>query len=241
MKTSNKLLVILLINLVLIPTTIMLALSAKVKSGKYVLGMTEYEKEARAAKPISATGLLKLTAPKGAKLECTIHYSDSVYYRKYGSADKRLSVENSGDTLVFSIPSSTAQSKDEDRNEIYLDLFMPFNGLLMLDGATAKLDSVAVDAEIEVAMQNNSILTLGNRERDKNTPLKFASLFVQASNSDLNIPDLTSIEKLVLKLDGKSKLGFGQELQLANLEGTVSSETSVTGPAKWIYLLKPTP
>jgi hypothetical protein len=82
---------------------------------------------------------------------------------------------------------------------------------------------------------------LGNRERDKNTPLKFASLFVQANNSDLNIPDLTSIEKLVLKLDGKSKLGFGQELQLANLEGTVSSETSVTGPAKWIYLLKPTP
>lgn len=68
MKTSNKLLVILLINLVLIPTTIMLALSAKVKSGKYVLGMTEYEKEARAAKPISATGLLKLTAPKGPNL-----------------------------------------------------------------------------------------------------------------------------------------------------------------------------
>ena len=241
MKTSNKLLVILLINLVLIPTTIMLALSAKVNSGKYVLGMTEMEKEARAAKPISNTGLLKLTAPIGTKLECTIHYSDSVYYRKYGSANERLSVENSGDTLVFSLPSSTDASKDEDRNEIYLDLFMPFNGLLMLDGATAKLDSVAADAEIEVAMQNNSILTLGNRERDKNTPLKFASLFVQANNSDLTIPDRTSIEKLVLKLDGQSKLAFGQELQFANLEGTISGETSVNGPAKWFYLLKPTP
>ncbi|GAB2670228.1 hypothetical protein GCM10027036_24740 [Flavihumibacter cheonanensis] len=241
MKTSNKLLVILLINLVLIPTTIMLALSAKVNSGNYVLGMTEMEKEARAAKPISNTGLLKLTAPIGTKLECTIHYSDSVYYRKYGSANERLSVENSGDTLVFSLPASAENSQDEERNEIYLDLFMPFNGLLMLDGATAKLDSVAADAEIEVAMQNNSILTLGNRERDKNTPLKFASLFVQANNSDLTIPDRTFIEKLVLKLDGQSKLAFGQELQLANLEGTISGETSVTGPAKWFYLLKPAP
>lgn len=240
MKTSNKLLVILLINLVLIPTTIMLALSAKVNSGNYVLGMTEMEKEARAAKPISNTGLLKLTAPIGTKLECTIHYSDSVYYRKYGSANGRLSVENSGDTLVFSLP-TVDQGKEEDRNEIYLDLFMPFNGLLMLDGATAKLDSVAADAEIEVAMQNNSILTLGNRERDKNTQLKFASLFVQANNSELTIPDRTSIEKLVLKLDGKSKLGFGEELQLANLEGSISGETSVWGPAKWIYQLKQLP
>ncbi len=241
MKTSNKLLVILLINLVLIPTTIMLALSAKVKSGNYVLGMTEMEKEARAAKPISATGLLKLKAPMGSKLECTIHYSDSVYYRKYGSANERLSVENSGDTLVFSLPASAENSQDEERNEIYLDLFMPFNGLLMLDGATAKLDSVAADAEIEVTMQNNSILSLGNTEKDKNTPLKFASLFVQANNSDLIIPDRTFIEKLVLKLDGQSKLAFGQELQLANLEGTISGETSVTGPAKWFYLLKPAP
>lgn len=240
MKTSNKILLILLANLILIPAALMLALSAKVKSGNYVLGMTEYEKEARAIKPISNTGLLKLTAPEGVQMECTIHYSDSVYYRKYGSAVNNLSVGNSGDTLVFSI-AADADDKHEENTAVHLDLFMPFSGLLMLDGASATLDSVAVDAEIEVAMQNNSMLLLGKGDSGQKSKLKFASLFVEGTNSNLTITDHSAIKKLVLKLGGESKLFFGKELQLDSLDGTVSTASTVSGSAKWIYQLKQLP
>jgi hypothetical protein len=241
MKTSNKILLILLANLILIPAALMLALSAKVKSGNYVLGMTEYEKEARAAKPITNTGFLKLLAPEGTKLACTIYYSDSIYYRKHGSASNQLSVENSGDTLVFSIPSDRKQLPDNDQAEVYLDLFMPFNGLLMLDGAEARLDSVATDARLTIAMENNSTLTLKNEDRDTIFPLKFASLFVQGNNSDINIEGRTSIDKIALQLSGNSALHLGEEISFTSLEGSISGETSVLGPAKWIYQLKQLP
>ncbi len=238
MKTSNKILLILLANLLLIPAALMLALSAKVQSGNYVIGMTEHEKQARALKPITNADFVKISAPEGAKLECTIHYSDSVYYRKYGSNENSLQVERNGDTLHFSV---NKKSGETEQGDIYLDLFIPFRGLLMLDGANARLEKVEEDADIRVQADNNSSFILGKFNEREYTPLKFSSLFVAGNNSTITIPKGTALGKLELDLGGKSKLFMGEDLSITELLGQISAETTLSGAAKWLYQLKTKP
>ncbi|WP_290796107.1 hypothetical protein [Flavihumibacter sp. UBA7668] len=241
MKTSNKILLGMVVFLVLIPASILVALSIKVKNGDYTIKMSEWEQLARTAKPITNTGFMKIATPATTKLECTIRYSDSIYYRKHGSNHDSLQVEKSGDTLYFTVISRDPKSEGTDKHEMFLDIFMPFKGLLMLDGAGVTLDSVAADAAITVDMTNNSTLNLGQSNPDNKKIIKFSSLFVKGDQSKLVLTDNTSIDSVSINLNGNSNLYFGKELSLGSISGAISAGTEVNGAAKWIYQLKPMP
>lgn len=239
MKTSNKILVGMVVVLVLIPTFIMVALAMKVKNEDYTIEMTEWEKMARVSKVISNTGYMKLTAPQGSALNCTIHYSDSVYYRKHGSHIDSLSIENIGDTLCFTVIQGASGRRD-DGETVYLDVFMPFKGLLMLDGAEARIDSVNAETVLQVNMVNNSRFSIGNDEQDRKRLMKFASLFVKADNSNLFINDQSEIDAVQLSLTGAAHLQLSEKAVIGAISGSIAGTASVAGPAKWLYQLKPT-
>ncbi|KYP15009.1 MAG: hypothetical protein A1D16_10210 [Flavihumibacter sp. CACIAM 22H1] len=227
--------------LLLIPAFILVAFSIKVKNGDFSIELTEWEQEARKVKPIANANFIKLKTPGSSKLECTIHYSDSVYYRKFGSGKDSLSVEKSGDTLCFNVITRHETKEGEERSEIFVDIFMPFKGLLMLDGAAATLDSVAADAEISVEMINKSSLNLGNPRPENRKNIRMAALQVNGDASAVYLFDNTQIDKLSLNMGGNSNLFFGKDLAIGSLNGMVSAATEVNGAAKWIYQLKPLP
>lgn len=73
----------LLLVLIAIPASIMLGFSFKMKNGDFVIVMTD--QEARAVQPIKSAACLKLQAPEGVELQCTIRYADSIYYKRWNS------------------------------------------------------------------------------------------------------------------------------------------------------------
>ncbi|HEY8399145.1 MAG TPA: hypothetical protein VIK80_14475 [Flavihumibacter sp.] len=237
MKTSNKILAGMVIALLLIPTCIMIALAIKIKNDDFEIRITEWERSARANKKINNTEVMKLTAPVGSALVCTIHYSDSVYYRKYSRGDS-LSVETQGDTLSFTVIKRGGKenegANEHDDNPLHVDVFMPFRGLLMLDGAEVKIDSLAPDTELQVEMVNNSRFITAEKR-----PTRFSSLFVNALDSRIHVAGNTSIDNLKLNLRGKSVAELQIGAEIGSVSGSLEQTAHVSGPAKWLYQLKP--
>lgn len=224
-----------LLVMVLVPASILLALSLKIKTDSYTIEVTEWERAARNTKPIQQARFMKFAAAQGAALACKIQYSDSVYYRKSGNTQDSLEVQQIGDTLVFT--ASTSHPSNENNDGIFVDVYMPFSGLLMLESATATIDSIPADANLEVVMNDHSKLTIGERR----LPLKFSSLWVKSSNSETLVAEQTQIADFRLTLNDSSRIELGLNLQIGKMSGTVSSGSFVSGAAKWLYALTPQP
>ncbi|MFD2524213.1 hypothetical protein ACFSQD_00200 [Flavihumibacter stibioxidans] len=236
MKTSNKIMIGLLLVLIAIPASIMVAFSYKIKNDDFVILM--WDQEARSVQPVKNAACLKLQAPEGVELQCTIRYADSIYYKRWNSTQNdSLFVSNIGDTLLFRYLPVADEPSQEERGSINVEIFLPFQGLLMIDGADVTLDSIGASQNITVNMENNALLQIGNLS-EKLKRIDFGMLSVEAENSQVTVHPGAEVREMNLTLSGRSVLSIDSAARIGLLQGSVSAASRLNGEARYLYRLK---
>jgi hypothetical protein len=226
MKTSNKILLALAVLLFTIPLSLMVSFSNKIKNKDFVLKQSEWLRH----RNFVNAPVIRVSSDSRNWLECTIHHSDSAYYTGQFSGEDSIAVSSSQDTLSFRL-----LANGDHADPVSLDIFLPFNGRLVADGAAVTIDKGAIPALSEFTLLNNASLVFG-KEGDS-IPNHFQAIKVRSYNSNININANSHISRLMLSLEGKSALRISRGAAIDSLSGTVSDESILDGPASYLHQL----
>lgn len=148
-----------------------------------------------------------------------------------------LFVSNIGDTLLFRYLPVAHEPSQEERGSISVEIFLPFQGLLMIDGADVTLDSIGTSQNISVKMENNAFLRIGNIS-EKVKKLDFGMLSVHAQNSQVAVHPGAEVREMDISLSGRSVLSIDSAARIGLLKGSVSAASILNGEASYLLRLK---
>lgn len=177
MKTSNKILIGLVITVFAVPLLLAATLKSKMNKGIYTVEKN-YSPGNRGdvKKGTFATfKVVKVIAPRPEMLVCNFHQSDKMdfTYSNDGTSDS-LAVYTQNDTLYIQY---LAQPENEDQQErrgfgkIVANINLPMFNRLMVDGAIVVMEtSLANSDSLSVSLKNNAVIKEGSAMADEQIP-----------------------------------------------------------------------
>lgn len=166
MKTSNKLLLGLILVVFAVPLVLATNIKSKIKKGEYTV--KNYETENKIYKrsgSFSAFTVVKVIAPAPDLLRCHLQISGKMdyTYTNYSGKDS-VHVYTSDDTLYIKYVADV--STNNDQNGFRINVNLPAFNNLVIDGALVVLDSLPASAgNLSVILQNNGELKDGSKKR----------------------------------------------------------------------------
>jgi len=175
MRTSNKILLGLLVIVFTVPLLLAASLKSKVAKGEYTVEKFDNAKNERLVSgSFQAFKVVKVVAPKTDLLTCRFRASNKMDYNYY-KQDKKDSVTVStiNDTLVITyIPFKTGKVENKDENRDWerayeVNVNLPAFNNLIVDGAVVIIDSFpAAPNNISVILKNRGEIKEGGSNQN---------------------------------------------------------------------------
>lgn len=261
MKTSNKLLMLLLVLLFSIPLVMIMGWKAAIKENRYVVKNINGTngnafKETGRFKAIKMNGGLQRDKP----LKCDIRYGD-----KYGYAFKNYdpqifeegrsdscTVALAGDTLVinYNIKTNEALKANNYYYGVGVEITIPETIPIVANAAMVNLDSSAARfSSLNFVLANKAELNInGNiyprtvtKEGNQYAVIPesiFPEIVIDATTSQINLNANSSVKKLQLSLKGQSRVNFDEKSAVDTLSGSISDESVFNAPYNLVKKLK---
>lgn len=170
MKTSNKILLGLLVVVLSVPLMMAATLGGKMKDGKYTVEKFKYFRDVQVTKgSIAPFKAVKVISPKAQYLRCQLHASNEMNfnYSKEAGMDSVL-VYNSNDTLFIQYTSLSNENENKNyrnwNNPIVVNLNIPAINTLIVDGAVVIIDSFPTSPAINVSIKNKGEIKDGSKK-----------------------------------------------------------------------------
>lgn len=169
MKTSNKILLGVLVVIFAIPFLLAATLKSKVNKGEYVVKKNENVPDGNMhTGSFTEFKVVKVMGPDPEMLRCHLKLSDRMDYNyfSYGSNDS-VQVFTSSDTLYVKYVSQEGRGRN-DNFEVNINL--PSFTNLVVDGAVVIIDSLpATIGNLNVILLNNGVIKDGSKSREAQT------------------------------------------------------------------------
>ncbi len=180
MKTSNKILLGLLLVVFAVPFILATNIKSKIKKGEYMVKNYENEnKDYKRTGSFSAFTVVKVIAPAPDLLRCHLQVSGKMdyTYMNYSGKDS-VHVYTSNDTLYIKYVADV--STNNDQNGFRINVNLPAFNNLVIDGAAVVLDSLPeTTGNLSVILKNNGELKDGSKKTQevslRTTPAKTPS------------------------------------------------------------------
>lgn len=177
MKTSNKILIGLVIAIFAVPLLLAATLKSKMNKGVYTVEKNDAPGDRRDVRKGTFTTFkfVKVIAPRPEMLVCNLHQSNKMdfTYSNDGTSDS-LAVYTQNDTLYIQY---LAQPENEDQQErrgfgkIVANIYLPLFNRLIVDGALVVMEaSLANSDSLSVSLKNNAVIKEGNAKTVENIP-----------------------------------------------------------------------
>ncbi|MEO6000312.1 MAG: hypothetical protein ABIN89_25980 [Chitinophagaceae bacterium] len=165
MKTSNKILLGLLVVIFAIPFLLAFSLKRKVKNGEYTTVKNEDRESEDKVRSGSFTAfkVVKVIAPGPNFLTCHLKLSENMSYRYYQRpGEDSIAVFTGNDTLFVTY----VTRKDQRDNNLQINInLLSFNNLVV-DGAVVVIDSLpASPVNLTVTLKNNGQIKDGSEKK----------------------------------------------------------------------------
>ncbi|HTE26087.1 hypothetical protein [Flavitalea sp.] len=177
MKTSNKVLLSLFIAVLLIITSIHVALTQKYKNGKFTIARSGPKKDSITIKPVNyvrLNGLENVVLVPSDSYRLELEKNMPLSFRYYVS----------GDTLIVTGDTSISSGSDNNRHRIYqeISLHLPEFSMIVAENTSlsivGKLDTTK--GGVTRVELNESRLLFGNRINEQDAAMYFGDVFVTA-------------------------------------------------------------
>ena len=263
MKTSNKLLVALLVLILVVPILIMMSFKKAIDNNLYTVtnfgGSSVGElKEVEPFKVILIENNLKNSKDVEANkfLKCAIIHGSQYAYKltKFNNINKADSIDFhvKGDTLVIAYNKMPDNIK---RSDYYVgcevEVNVPGNIIVIADNATVNIDNSYKQQAMEFTLLNQAVLNVTAALPQKQTiPLGnslfrdslisqtiFTDIKINATTSTVNIDNLPTIRKLELDLKGTSALNIPAGIITDTLNSRLSTDVLLNAPYSTIKKL----
>jgi hypothetical protein len=264
MKTSNKLLIGLVLLLFSLPLILMMGFKAAVKNNHYVVrSNTGYEvSEPKEVKAFTAIKLNGVPYNDEFGLKTNIKYGDkfSYFIKNYdmdnpekGRTDN-LRVSLAGDTLVvdYSFKAVVKVNEPSFFYGVEIDITLPRAVPVIASGTTIAIDSSAVAlGAMNFQLANQASLyadgvkiiqqqETGDPSSGKVVPYQtvFPAFTIDANNAFIRIGDHVNIKNLKVNLNGKSTINFSEAVAIDTLSGHISEASVFNAPYRFSKFLK---
>ncbi|MGE9311731.1 hypothetical protein ACLOAU_08795 [Niabella sp. CJ426] len=267
MKTSNKLLIGLVLLLFSLPLILMMGFKAAVKNNHYVVrSNTGYEvsepKEVKAFTAIKLNG--NVPASNDIGLRTNIIYGEKFGYSinnynenhpEEGRIDS-CRISWAGDTIVvnYDLKAFDKINSSNYFNGVEIDITIPHAVPVIANGATVivNIDTSAVAlGAMSFQLSNGAILNVERLSADQwgrmdDQSLKkfiklqtlFSDITINANNASIKIADQVNIKNLKLNLNGKSTVNFSEAVAIDTLSGHISEASFFNAPYRFSKFLK---
>lgn len=264
MKTSNKLLIALVLLVFSFPLILMMGFKSAIKADRYIVKNNNgYEvSEPQNVKSFTAIKLNGIPSDRNFGLKTHIKYGDKFNYiiRNYDAANPEdgrtdsCRISWAGDTLVIDY-NLKAFKKINESNYFYgvdIDITVPHAVPVIANAAAVKIDSSAVVlGPMSFQLSNEASLGVDGvvrtqREAMEDDSYKESSVFrtvfpdiaINANNASVRIGDHVNIKNLKLHLNGKSTINFSEAVSIDTLSGHISEASFFNAPYKYSKFLK---
>ena len=177
MKTSNKILIGLVITIFAVPLLLAATLKSKMNKGIYTVEKNYVPGNRGDVRKgtFTAFKVVKVIAPRPEMLVCNLHQSDKMDFSYYndGSSDS-LAVYTQNDTLYieyFSQPGNGETQGNMGFGKIVANVNLPVFNRLMVDGAVVVMESAIANSDsLSVSLKNNAVIKEGHSKAGEITP-----------------------------------------------------------------------
>jgi hypothetical protein len=166
MKTSNKILIGLLVFIFTVPLLLAYSLKSKVAKGEYTIESKNKGKDKLwRSGSIQPFKVVKVVGPHPENLHCKLKLSNKMDYKFYNETPDSVRVFNSGDTLYIQCTSTLTPEELHDADGVVVDLNVPAFNSIIVDGASVVLDSLTSDtANLNVILKNKGVIRDGTKK-----------------------------------------------------------------------------
>jgi hypothetical protein len=158
MKTSNTILLGLIIVIFAVPLLLAAALKSKVKKGEYTVEKNKNSREQGDFRSgtFAAYKVVKVVSPDPELLTCKLTLSNKMEYSYYGrSPEDSVEVYAAADTLFIKYLATATNEKARGYNEKLVRVHLPALTNLVVDGASVIIDSLPASNNFSVMLKNN--------------------------------------------------------------------------------------
>lgn len=175
MKTSNKILLGLIVIIFAVPLLLAYTLRNKIDKGEYTIEKN-YRSEGQRSKrsgSFTAFKVVKVVAPGPGFLTCHLKPSNTMNYQYYNDRKDSIIVSNSNDTLYISYlgeKGSVNQGRRE-HGDLSIEVSLPPFNNLVVDGAAVIFDSLPASmSNLSVTIKNKAVIIDGSKTTEQGAP-----------------------------------------------------------------------
>jgi hypothetical protein len=240
MKTSNKILSLFLLFILLVPILSLMALSSKIKDGEYTVVKLNEGRSGVHQGTFANFKTIKIVAPSPI-MSCQIVASDTSFYSYINYSDNdSIRIYNVGDTLyVQYVLGTESQPEQGQKAGINLRLNVPYVSNLVVVNAEVSMfskDSL-LNGDLVAEVYDMGKLNFGNisyhvneDEREQST-YHAGNVSISTIKGEVYFSNHVNIGKLNLYTQGATKLGIEDNARIGSIEGRVSDSTKID--AEW--------
>lgn len=260
MKTSNKLLLILVALIITVPLLMMASFQSAISSNKFVV--KNYNgAEASPVKQLMPFSVLKIETNVPGNFEgvnhllsCVIKKGKTYSYKLFdfnAENSDSISVSYKGDTLVFAYANQLENVKREDYNTKYrLEITMPRSIPVIINKATVAADvedAFFVDEKSNFTLANNASLIINGKNKEANymydssvskPVILVPGYTIQAADSKITFNGNMQIKNMNVSLMGASNFQLEEGVVVDTLYGNISDKSVISAPYNYIKKLK---
>ena len=221
MKTSNKILLGMVIVVFTVPLLLAAALQSKIKKGIYTVEKNDNSSpEKISSGSFTAAKVVKIVAPNPDLLTCHLKPADTMSYSYYkGESNDSVKVFTSSDTLYImyiDMQKKTTKNGNSNNDNFEINVNLPAFNNVIVDGAQVILDSFAASAgTLSVTLKNKGVIKDGSENKEKSVskelpaavikkehPVPVSAVFRQAAaTGNSNIANKRISDKEVVTVD----------------------------------------
>ena len=248
MKTSNKLLVLLVAVMFSIPLIMVMGFKNAVKENRYVV-KNMFGVEDIAFKGLKPFKVVKLRSSANNPLLCNIKSGNKYEYKFVNYNTKangkampdNCSMNAIGDTLFISYDAMNA-----DQHLLELDLGVADGVSVIAEGARVSINTLNRNSPKNISLDLSGGAELhvrtghgrnDNEAYPEQEKLEVSDYSIKSSDAEVNIAASIKISNLKIDADN-SRIFIGPNVMIDSLSGSISPETIVNAPYKFIKELK---
>ncbi|MGN7784511.1 hypothetical protein ACTJIJ_08290 [Niabella sp. 22666] len=253
MKTSNKLLIVLLVIVFSIPLAMIMSFKSAIRNKQYVV-KNSYGYEEMSLNHLKPFKVVMLEASDGQTLTCNIKYGMGYSYKWNNYIKKKHNnigglISYRGDTLVISYQPKIAPDDDNYIQDADLDLVLNQEAIIISRGARVIVNTLnggytkPLSFDLSRNAELNITTTLDHRpdisdslsESNRTSVSQYA---ITCDNSRIDIEAHIRVQKLNIAADNNSTLIIGKNVMIDSLNASIAPETMVEAPYKFIGSIK---
>ncbi|MGC4233393.1 MAG: hypothetical protein QM594_10485 [Niabella sp.] len=255
MKTSNKLLMLLLVLLFLIPLMTVMGFKAAIKNNQYVVRNT-YGHNVSDFKDLRPFKVIRMDGGSQDKqLKCNIRYGDKYGYKfnnydpqqlEEGRSDS-CNINIAGDTLVISY-GTRANEALKANNYFYgveVEITIPETMTIVANAAMVNMDSSAARfSYLNFLLTRNTLLSIVSNTHSRGAENSnidktvFPKIVIDATSSQIDLNENSAVKNLQVSLKEQSRLNVNEKAGVDTLSGSISDESVINAPYSLVKKFK---